>query len=125
MGLVTPRPKQRPPDPAAPDASPPLVAAEAAGGMIQVSFHSNGLIRSIHLDPRVKRLAVDELAEGLVEAISTVQAELVRQAATALEARRAADQSLDEKIQGIHSEYLLRTAEFQHIGHEILKRMKE
>jgi hypothetical protein len=107
------------------EAPAPPVVAEVAGGMIRVSFQPSGLIESIHLDPRVKRLAVDELAEGLVEAVSLAQKELLQQALAANEAQRAADQSLDEKIEGIYNEYLRQTAEFQHIGTEILKRMKE
>jgi DNA-binding protein YbaB len=110
-------------EPTEPPALP--VITEAAGGMIRVSFQPNGLIESIHLDPRVKRLAVDELAEGLVEAVRAAQQEMLRQALAANEARRAADQSLDEKIEGIHRDYLRQTADLQHFGTEILKRMKE
>lgn len=123
--VVLPYPKQRSPGPQDRETAALLLTGKAADGLIQVSFHQNGLIKSIRLDPRVKRLSVDELAEGLVSAVSTVQAELVRQATSALEAHRAAGQSLDEKIEVIYHEYLSQTAEFQHIGNEILKQIKE
>ena len=98
---------------------------EAAGGMIRVTFQPNGLIESIHLDPRVKRLAVDELAEGLVEALGAAQQEILRQTVAANEARRAADHGLDEKCEAIYHDYLRQTSELQYISTEILKGMKE
>jgi hypothetical protein len=109
---------------AAPEHTGPVIA-EAANGMIRVAFRSNGLIESIHLDPRVKRLPVNDLAEHLVLSLRDAQTELLKQAESILQARQATKNTLNDQMEAIYNDYLRQTAEFQRIGMEIRKHIKE
>jgi DNA-binding protein YbaB len=100
------------------------VTATAADGLVRVAFHAGGLIESVSLDPKVKRLAVDDLADAIVEAVSAAQRELLRRAAELdRDANREAARRLSDELEQINAEYLRKTAMYDTLGAEILKRM--
>jgi DNA-binding protein YbaB len=100
------------------------VTATAADGLVRVAFHAGGLIQSVTLAPKVKRLAVDDLADAIVEAVSAAQVELLRRAAERdREANREAARRLSDELEQINAEYLRKTALYDSLGTEILKRM--
>jgi DNA-binding protein YbaB len=100
------------------------VTATAADGLVRVAFHASGLVESVTLAPKVKRLAVDDLADAIVEAVSAAQVELLRRAAELdREANREAARRLSDELEQINAEYLRKTALYDSIGTEILKRM--
>jgi DNA-binding protein YbaB len=100
------------------------VTATAADGLVRVAFHASGLVESVTLAPKVKRLPVDDLAEAIVEAVSAAQVELLRRAAELdREANREAARRLSDELEQINAEYLRKTALYDSLGTEILKRM--
>jgi DNA-binding protein YbaB len=104
------------------------VTATAADGLVRVAFHASGLVESVTLAPKVKRLAVDDLADAIVEAVSAAQVELLRRAAELdraanREANREAARRLSDELEQINAEYLRKTALYDSLGTEILKRM--
>jgi DNA-binding protein YbaB len=100
------------------------VTGTAADGMVRVSFGADGLIKSVAFDPKARRLAMDDLADAVLEALSAAQGELLRRVA---DHRREADQEavqrLSRDLEDINAEYLRQTAVYQQMGAEILKRM--
>ena len=100
------------------------VTATAADGLVRVAFHASGLVESVTLAPKVKRLAVDDLADAIVEAVSAAQVELLRRTAElGREANREANRRLSDELEQINAEYLRKTALYDSLGTEILKRM--
>jgi DNA-binding protein YbaB len=100
------------------------VTATAADGLVRVAFHASGLIESVTLAPKVKRLALDDLADAIVEAVSAAQVELLRRAAELdREASHEAARRLSHELEQINAEYLRKTALYDSLGTEILKRM--
>jgi DNA-binding protein YbaB len=100
------------------------VTATAADGLVRVAFHASGLVESVTLAPKVKRLAVDDLADAIVEAVSAAQVELLRRAAELdRAANREAARRLSDELEQINAEYLRKTALYDSLGTEILKRM--
>ncbi|MGI5232712.1 YbaB/EbfC family nucleoid-associated protein [Actinoallomurus sp. CA-142502] len=100
------------------------VTGTAADGMVRVSFGADGLIKSVTIAPQAKRLAMGDLADAVLEALSAAQEELLRRVA---DGRREADQEaaqrLSRELEEINAEYLRQTAVYQQMGAEILKRM--
>jgi DNA-binding protein YbaB len=87
------------------------VTATAADGLVRVAFHASGLIESVTLAPKVKRLALDDLADAIVEAVSAAQVELLRRAAELdREASHEAARRLSHELEHINAEYLRKTA---------------
>jgi DNA-binding protein YbaB len=100
------------------------VMATAADGMVRVAFRTDGLIDSVTLAPQVKHLAVDDIADAILTALSAAQNELLRRAAdSAREADHEAAERLSDELEEINAEYLRQTAVYQTMGTEILKRM--
>lgn len=101
------------------------ITATAADGLVRVALHADGRVRSVTFAPHAKRLALAELADAITEALSTAQRELLRRAG---EARRAANRDTAERrsaeLDRINAEYLRKTAVFDALGTEILKRME-
>lgn len=100
------------------------VNGTAADGMVRVSFAADGLIKSVTFAPQAKRLAMDDLADAVLEALSAAQQELLRRVADGRrEADQAAVQRLSRELEDINAEHLRQTAVYQQMGAEILKRM--
>jgi DNA-binding protein YbaB len=103
---------------------PAPVTGTGADGMVRVSFGADGLIKSVAFDPKAKRLAMDDLADAVLEALSAAQGELLRRVADdRREADQEAEQRLSRDLEDINAEYLRQTAVYQQMGAEILKRM--
>ncbi|GLY81279.1 YbaB/EbfC family nucleoid-associated protein [Actinoallomurus iriomotensis] len=101
------------------------ITATAADGLVRVALRTDGRVQAITLAPQVKRLPVTELADAIVEAVSTAQQELLRRVAEARrEASRDAAERLSAEFDHINAEYLRRTAVYDAFGTEILKRME-
>jgi hypothetical protein len=102
----------------------PIIATEA-DGMVRVAFRADGLIESVDLAPRAKRLALDDLAEAILKAVSAAQQEMLRRAADSEhEAGQEAAQRLSRELADINAEYLRQTAIYEAMGADILKRME-
>jgi DNA-binding protein YbaB len=100
------------------------VIATAADGMVRVAFRTDGLIDSVTLAPQLKRLAMAEIADAILAALSTAQNELLRRMTdSAREADHEAAKRLSDELEKLDAEYLRQTAVYQAIGTEILKRM--
>jgi DNA-binding protein YbaB len=101
------------------------ITAVAADGLVRVVLRADGRIESVRFAPRVKRLALADLADAITEALSTAQRELLRRAT---EARRTANRDKAERLSAeldrINAEYLRKTAVYDALGTEILKRME-
>lgn len=101
------------------------ITATAAGETVRVTLHSDGLIDSVSLDPRAKRLAVDDLATAITEAFAAAQRELLRRAAADDgEADQKSTRRLSVELEQINAEYLRKTAIYEATATEIIRQME-
>ena len=105
-----------------------LIAAESMDGLVRVALRPDGRVASVHLDPRVKRSAVDDLADAFLAAISAAQDELGRRTGEDREARLRAEREAGElreaRLAEIRAEYHRQMADYQALATEIRRRME-
>jgi DNA-binding protein YbaB len=107
------------------EASDSAVTATAADDAVRVTLHANGLIDSIGLDPRVKRLPVDDLAAAITKALAAAQQELLRRATDRdHESGKEAAGRLSAELEQINAEYLRKMAVYEANALEIIRQME-
>lgn len=100
------------------------VIATSADGTVRVTLHADGLIESVTLDPRVKRLPVDDLGKQITAALTAAQQKLLQQVNTRdREEAQQAEKRLSAELENINAEYRRQTAVFEATAIEILNRI--
>lgn len=100
------------------------ITATAVDDTVRVTLRADGLIESVTLDPRVKRLPVDDLGKAITAALTAAQQKLLQQA-TARDRKEAqqAEKRLSAELEDINAEYRRQTAVFEATAIEILNRI--
>jgi len=102
----------------------PPVVMTSADNTVRVALRPDGLIESVTLDPRVKRLPIDDLGQAITATLTAAQQELLRRATTRdPEAAQQVEKRLSADFEEINDEYLRQTAIYEATAMEIIKRM--
>ncbi|MCG5212969.1 YbaB/EbfC family nucleoid-associated protein [Streptosporangium sp. KLBMP 9127] len=100
-------------------------SGEAAGGQVRAVAGQDGRLRELHLNPRVMRMASEDLAREILAAVNTALDDL-RASVPGLEAADLTDpQGLAETLGGVHADVMRRLDEFADGVELVARRLEE
>ncbi|MEV0198137.1 YbaB/EbfC family nucleoid-associated protein [Nonomuraea sp. NPDC050691] len=98
---------------------------EAAHGQVRAVAGEDGRLRELHLNPRVMRMASEDLAREILVAVNAALDDL-RAGMPGLEAAKSTDpQALAETLGGAHADVIRRLDEFADGVELVVRRLEE
>ncbi len=108
---------------AGPQDLPGEVSAVWANGLVRVTLGTDGVLSAITLDPRVKRLDVAAIADGVLQAVRAVQLERAARVSAAPDGE-ADDKEFGERLTQLQDAYARQREFYGNQLAEILRRME-
>jgi DNA-binding protein YbaB len=97
----------------------------ARNGLVRISLSASGLVETVKMDPRVRRLESHDLAASVHEALLAAQHDLLRQAEGRNAALDAEAERLDKKLAEIDAQYLSQMEAFRQVMDDLTRRTVE
>ncbi|WP_329428151.1 YbaB/EbfC family nucleoid-associated protein [Streptosporangium sp. NBC_01495] len=100
-------------------------SGEAAGGQVRAVAGQDGRLHELHLNPRVMRMASENLAQEILLAVNAALDDL-RAGVPGLEAAELTDpQELAKTLGGVHADVMRRMDEFADGVELVVRRLEE
>ncbi|GAA4515683.1 hypothetical protein GCM10023191_085810 [Actinoallomurus oryzae] len=96
---------------------------ESKGGIVRVTVAADGLVESVELAPKARRLDAHIIADHFKQAMRAAQLDRAKQLEDARQATDAEEKALEKKLAEINDEYTRQLEACDRMMHDIVRAM--